>query len=154
MWVAKYQLQGRGYASISLVTMWISNCSLKYEQYKYTSYIISRVSMLNSIMYTLHYYNGTHGPVVHTLHYCNGTSVWSSCPHTLHYCNGTHVVLLPKQCIIARTHPCGPAIHIHSVITMAHMCGPAVYTPHYCNGTYVWSSCPHTALMQWHMHVV
>jgi hypothetical protein len=39
LWVAKNQLQGGGYATISLITMWISNCRLKYEQQEKTNVI-------------------------------------------------------------------------------------------------------------------
>jgi hypothetical protein len=140
--------------------MWISSCRLKYEQYKYTSYITSRVIMVTFIMqveyycngaccptvHTLHYCNGTRGPAVQTMHYCNGTH--GPAVHTLHYCNGTRVVQMSTHCI-----------------TAMQICGPAVHTLQYCNGTrvvqlsthfitamaYVRSSCPHTALLHWHV---
>ena len=97
IWVAKNQLQGEAYASISLITMWVSNCGLKYEQYEYTSYITSRVIMLTFI--------------VHEMRNCNGTSVVQLSTHTALLQRHICVVQLSTHCIIAIT-PSGPAIQV------------------------------------------
>ena len=132
---------GTMYPSISPITMWISNCRLKYEQYKYTTYITSRVIMLTFIMHALHYWNSMCGPAVQALQWhmwssCPSTAlpqwhVWSSCPST---------ALLPWHVWSSCSSATLFEQHVWSscsstALLEQHVCGPAVQALHYCNGT-------------------
>ena len=128
------------YPSISPITMWISNCRLKYEQYKYTTYITSRVIMLTFIMHALHYWNSMCGPAVQALQ-------WHVVKLSKHCITAmARLVKLSKHCIIAMARVV--QLFKHHIIRTA--CVVQLFK-HCITGTAcVWSSCSSTALLQWH----